>query len=228
MYKKNSKKLKFELNELCQQCYSMASHGLNQTRIAQMLDIHPNTLSKWKRNHPELCEAIRQGKLVAITRVEEKLFELAVGYNTELTTHVETIHYNSKGHESGRTMRTTTRRVSFPPNIKAISRYLRANNPSKWHESAMEHNADLERAAIKTAENHSESMGDESIEAVLIMHDENGAEHIFRGEENNEQMFSPVECETRSPFALFYANQPYPGVNSVCHPQHLRHHSRPV
>lgn len=48
--------------EILQQIEQMAAKGVTEAQIAQLVDLHPNTFSAKKKEHPEIGEAIKRGK----------------------------------------------------------------------------------------------------------------------------------------------------------------------
>ena len=67
----------------------MARDGLTDKQIAANLGISARTLITWKSEHPELGEAIRDGRSHIIRHVEHKLLELIDGATDSTVVEVE-------------------------------------------------------------------------------------------------------------------------------------------
>ena len=86
-----------------------ARAGLTDQQIAKNMDISTSTLYQWKKDHPEISEALKESKAVADYQVENSLYRLATGY----------VDSEGKWH---------------PPNITAIIFWLKNRKPQEWRE----------------------------------------------------------------------------------------------
>lgn len=86
-----------------------ARSGLTDEQIAKNMGISTSTLYQWKKDHPEISEALKEGKEVADYKVENALFLLATGFEDS----------EGKWH---------------PPNITAIIFWLKNRKPQEWRE----------------------------------------------------------------------------------------------
>ena len=59
----------------------LAREGKTIDEIAEKLGLGRDTIYRWKREYPEVAEAIRQNKEVADYQVEEAVFKRACGYD---------------------------------------------------------------------------------------------------------------------------------------------------
>ena len=60
----------------------MASNGLTDLEIAESIGVNRTTLWRWQQVHPELCNALKDSKEVADTRVELSLYSKALNGDT--------------------------------------------------------------------------------------------------------------------------------------------------
>jgi hypothetical protein len=60
----------------------MASNGLTDLEIAESIGVNRTTLWRWSQVHPELCNALKDSKQIADTRVEQSLYSKALGGDT--------------------------------------------------------------------------------------------------------------------------------------------------
>lgn len=72
--------------------YKLAFHGANESEIASAFKISRTTLSKWKRDFPDLVDSICSGKKDGLFGVKKSIFKRALGYRyTEVTKESGTI-----------------------------------------------------------------------------------------------------------------------------------------
>lgn len=60
----------------------MANSGLTDLEIAESIGVSRTTLWRWQQVHPELCDALKKAKIVADARVEQSLYNKALGGDT--------------------------------------------------------------------------------------------------------------------------------------------------
>lgn len=86
-----------------------ARAGLTDEQIAKNMGISCSTLYQWKKDYPEISEALKESKEVADFEVENSLFNLATGF----------VDSAGKWH---------------PPNITAIIFWLKNRKSNDWRE----------------------------------------------------------------------------------------------
>lgn len=111
-----------------------ARNGLTDEQIAQNMGVAVGTLYAWKKDHPEISEALKKGKEVVDIQVENALLKRALGYDyTE-----EKVEVNASGKQ---TMTQTVKHV--PPDTTAQIFWLKNRRPDKWRDKpAAEDRAD--------------------------------------------------------------------------------------
>ena len=57
---------------------ALAAEGKSQTKIAAMLGVSPDTLTRRKQEDPAIADALREGYAAATENVESTLYEMAV------------------------------------------------------------------------------------------------------------------------------------------------------
>lgn len=72
---KRGRKTKFK-EELIDQAEKLGALGLNLTQIAHVIDVRPETLSRWQNKHPEFSQAIKSGADKANAKVISTLLKL--------------------------------------------------------------------------------------------------------------------------------------------------------
>lgn len=105
-----------------------ARDGLTDGQIAHNCGISRMTLLRWRKEYPEIREAVRRGKEVVDYEVERALLKRALGYEYTQVQVEET------GESSKR--RETTMQVT--PDTRAQIFWLRSRRPDKWREKPQE------------------------------------------------------------------------------------------
>lgn len=107
-----------------------ARDGLTDEDIYRKLEVSHESFYKYKREHPELTEALKNGKEVIDTMVENALLKAALGYTYEETKETD------DGFE-----RTTK---MAHPNTTALIFWLKNRKPKDWRDKQeIEHSGDL-------------------------------------------------------------------------------------
>ena len=111
-----------------------ARDGLSDEQLADKMGINVATLYRWKKEHCEICEALREGKEVADRRVENALYNSC--FDRKITIRrpfkVKEVYYNDgKRCERERVM-YGEEDVAIPANEKAIEFWLANRKPEKW------------------------------------------------------------------------------------------------
>jgi len=88
----------------------LASRGLTEEEMSNVLDISRPTFHAWKEAHPEFLDAVTDGKANPIKDVEDALFRLCKGYV-----------YKEDGHDKIK-----------HPDVRAIQFYLKNVAGDKW------------------------------------------------------------------------------------------------
>lgn len=109
-----------------------ARDGLTDEQIAHNMGVGCSTLYKWKNDHLEILEALKEGKDVADRAVENALYKSAIGYEyDEVTT---TTFANGKTE-----IKVTRKKV--PPSITAQIFWLKNRKPKEWRDRVGEDTA---------------------------------------------------------------------------------------
>lgn len=126
--------------------------GLSETQVCTNLGISVATLNKFKKQHVELAKALKKGREIAITEVENALFKRALGFAYEET---KISIRDVDGHQVKFTEKTTKYQ---PPDVAACSLLLKnkareygwSDNPQKLalEREMFEHRKRIEEAQI--------------------------------------------------------------------------------
>ena len=97
-----------------------ARNGLTDEQIARKMDINVSTLYRWKGKYCEICEALKKGKEIVDTLVENALLKRALGYT-----------YKEKTVENGKE-KTIIKEVQ--PDTTAQIFWLKNRRPDIWRD----------------------------------------------------------------------------------------------
>jgi hypothetical protein len=125
-------KLEFD-DQLLTIIENLGKDGKTDAQIAQILGIGLSTLKRYKDKIPEFRAALDAGKSFADALVEQALFAKALGYHGK-ETKIVVVDKSVEKH---------TFIKWHPPDVQAISFWLRNRNPEKWKDkSEIEHSGE--------------------------------------------------------------------------------------
>lgn len=112
-------------NLMLLECWSRDGYTFQD--IATRIGISHYTLSKWRREHPEIDKALKQGRELVDYKVESALLKSALGYKTK---EVKVITQ----YRNGQVVDVMTENVEKDqaPNVYAIQTWLYNRLPEKW------------------------------------------------------------------------------------------------
>lgn len=122
-----------------------AREGYTEKEIFQMLNISNVTFYKFKKEKPELQEALKRGYEFSLPKVVPALYKAALGYEYEEVTE----ELDKKGN-----LRVTKKvRKYAQPNVSAIMNILKNKFPAEW---AMAEKVDVNVSSTSKLENLSD------------------------------------------------------------------------
>ena len=110
-----------------------ARGGLTEEQIAKKCSVSPSTLSEWKNKFPEIAEALKEGKEVIDTLVENALLKRALGYTYEEKTY-ERKQVTEEGDMGMVLTKTVTKEVI--PDTTAQIFWLKNRKKADWRDNA--------------------------------------------------------------------------------------------
>jgi hypothetical protein len=129
----------------------LALLGFTEVEIAAQFGINPDTLTVWKRNHPEFSVALDSGKAEADAEVAASLFERATGAKVPAVK----IFLGPVGKEGESPQPIYAPYTQYhPPETGAAKLWLTNRQPERWRErKEIEHMGSLEhRISLMTPE----------------------------------------------------------------------------
>ena len=127
-----------------------ARNGLTDEQIAHNCGVNRDTLSTWKKTHPDISDALKEGKEVVDLLVENALLKRALGYEYIETTHERVkVGVDDDGqpiHEMALT-KTVTKMVV--PDTTAQIFWLKNRKKAEWRDNA--ERIEMEREKLELA-----------------------------------------------------------------------------
>lgn len=110
------------------QARKLCKLGATDQEIADFFGVHVATLFRWKDAHQDFRDALKEAKAEADARVEESLFQRAIGYSHEAVKifmpagAAEPVH--------------APYREKYPPDTTAAIFWLKNRQPERWRDVA--------------------------------------------------------------------------------------------
>lgn len=99
--------------------------GYTDSMIAERIMVNPGTLTKWKKQYPEIAEALSRGKEVVDYKVENALLKSALGYKYKERKFIKNI-------KTGEIEKVEITEKEVQPNTTAIAIWLNNRKPKDW------------------------------------------------------------------------------------------------
>lgn len=113
----------------------LSMRGMSQRSICEMIGAPTNAFARLGEYEPDVSEALAQGQLLSLMRVENALFRRAIGFEYEETS--EETGIDAEGREWSKE-KTTTKFV--PPDTQAALAFLYNRAPERWKANHPENN----------------------------------------------------------------------------------------
>lgn len=114
----------------CHMVKQLCLLGIIDEEICKIFGISIETFYEWKRIYPKFSEAIRNGKEVADTKVAQRLYERAMGFEHES----EEIKVMSGGVGMGSYIERVPITKIYPPDTTAAIFWLKNRQPKQWRD----------------------------------------------------------------------------------------------
>ena len=122
------------------QAAKLCALGATDEDLADFFDVKVRTIARWKVEHDEFCQALKAGKAHADDRVEQSLYQRAVGYSydaVKLFNHM------------GAVVRAEYRE-HYPPDTVAAIFWLKNRRPEQWRDKQqLEHDGKVTVELVK-------------------------------------------------------------------------------
>lgn len=109
---------------------SLARRGLTVKQIANEIGVAKSTFCKWVAENQELSDALKEGRDIADSKVEDSLYRKAIGYTyTERKTIV-----SADGEGGQKPARVEMIEKEVPPDVTACIFWLQNRKPYDWRD----------------------------------------------------------------------------------------------
>ncbi len=111
--------------EYVAQAKKLCALGATDAELADFFEVAVSTIALWKVEHPEFSDALKLGKDVSDSRVEQKLYQRAMGYECD-EVDIRVVDKEI--------IQTPIRRI-YPPDTTAAIFWLKNRKPKEWRET---------------------------------------------------------------------------------------------
>lgn len=123
--------------EYADQAAKLCRLGATDAELAEFFEKDERTINRWKIDHPEFCQALKDGKLVSDVDVADRLHQRALGFEfEEAQAHkLKTVEY-----KDGKRLKETERleiimvKRVVPPDTTACIFWLKNRRKVEWRE----------------------------------------------------------------------------------------------
>ncbi|MEW6555096.1 MAG: helix-turn-helix domain-containing protein [Actinomycetota bacterium] len=105
----------------------MARQGLTNVEIADELGVSRETIRKWRKQFPDFDASLQEGKDIADARVEESLYQRAIGFSYE-EREVQS------DPETRKPVKVKTTYKHMVPDVTACIFWLKNRRPKRWRD----------------------------------------------------------------------------------------------
>lgn len=103
--------------------------GVTDAEMADFLKVDVATVHRWKKDHPEFCDALKRGKTLADAEIGQRLYQRAMGFEHDS----EEIKVVGVGGGVSTIERVSVRKI-YPPDATSLIFWLKNRRPKEWRE----------------------------------------------------------------------------------------------
>lgn len=114
-----------------------ARNGLTDEDIAANVGISRSTLAEWKKNYPDISDALKRGREYADMRVENQMYQNAVGYSytEQQAIKVRRVYWDNAGRKcEAEDVRIVDVERWHPGETTAQIFWLKNRRPEEWRD----------------------------------------------------------------------------------------------
>lgn len=144
--------------EFAEQAEKLCRLGATDVELADFFGIDERTLNRWKQNHREFCQSLKEGKSQADAEVASKLFKRATGYShsdTKFATH------------EGKITDAREYTKHYPPDTIACIFWLKNRRPDLWRDKIGHEHTGKDGGPIKQESDFKVTPEDEAVIARI-------------------------------------------------------------
>ena len=136
------------------QVYKLCLLGATDEEIADFFEVNVSTIQRWKKSHPEFCDSIKKGKIIADAEVVASLFKRATGYEYKEVKSVPAIERGNKDDQKDNqkekavdNRKLVVKEVTIkhiPPDPTSMFYWLKNRRPKEWRDKReIEHGGNI-------------------------------------------------------------------------------------
>lgn len=112
-------------SEFCVQAEKLCKKGFIDSEIADFFEVEEKTINNWKKAHPEFLHALKSGKRHSDSKVEDALYNRAIGYEFQEV---------KEEFEGGSVTKTTKTTKQLAGDTTAQIFWLKNRQPELWRD----------------------------------------------------------------------------------------------
>lgn len=122
--------------------------GATDVQVAEFFGVTARTITRWKKDEPKFCLALKEGRDEADSKVVKSLYRRALGYSHQAV-KILTV---ARGNNGGSDVEQVPYTERYPPDTTAAIFWLKNRRPDEWREkSSVEVDAAASLAALIVA-----------------------------------------------------------------------------
>lgn len=123
-------------DEYAEQAKKLCRLGATDKELADFFSVDIATVHRWKINHKDFCDSLKEGKAQADAEVADRLYKRATGY-----AHADTKFATFEGRITDQREYTK----HYPPDTVACIFWLKNRRPDLWRDKVgLEHSGSIE------------------------------------------------------------------------------------
>jgi hypothetical protein len=126
-------------SEFDEQARKLCLLGATDEELAEFFEVDVATIYRWKNEHEEFCEAIKDGKVKADAEIGERLHQRASGFewDEEVPIKVKEVYYeNGKRESEVEHVEMVTVHKVVPPDPTSAIFWLKNRRPQNWRDKS--------------------------------------------------------------------------------------------
>lgn len=150
--KKRGRKSDFK-EEYVKLAYNYSLLGATDVQMSEYFGVTEKTFNRWKKQYPEFCQSLKSGKREADSKVAEKLFTRAIGYE------YDELHVEKRGRKI---LKRKTVRKHQPADTTAQIFWLKNRQPEIWRDRV-----DTNISGGLSLKSELEELSDEELKVII-------------------------------------------------------------
>ena len=122
--------------EMVKQAQRLGFLGATDVQVAEFFGVTTRTITRWKKDEPKFCLALKEGRDEADAKVVKSLYRRALGYSHSAVKILAV----SRGGNAGSVVEEIPYTEKYPPDTTAAIFWLKNRQPDQWRDKqSVEH-----------------------------------------------------------------------------------------